>query len=307
MATINKTFRGSVAATGADPMDRIIVTAVVAITDAIQTVLAGSEGSYSATVTVVSAKFTRASTEAVSNSTGSISATCYFGEVRPNAPGEGRLCSVAVTAMGTSLFAGSAHCTMFDEIVETVDAPPPVTPSPVGDGLLGNYYTGGDIIGVPQVQEVDPTVNFVPFDVGNVPLGWAPGLPWSIRWTGEVEAPVAGNYQFRVTADDGSRLTLDGVTVLNDWGSDHGAIARVTATYTYTAGQHIGIWLDLRNEGGVGVIKLEWKYPGQDWQVIPTAYLFSGEGVAPPVPPAPVSPPDRMKVYIETINRYPEA
>ena len=307
MATINKTFRGSVAASGSDPMDRIIVTAVVAVTDAIQGVLEDNSASYSVSVTVVSAKFTRASTGVVTNSTGSITATCVFGEARANAPGEARVCYVPVTAMGTGLFTGSAHCTLFDEIVETVDVLPPVTPSPTGDGLLGNYYSGGDIIGVPQTQRVDPAINFVPFDGGNVPLGWAPGLPWSIRWTGEVEAPVAGNFQFRISADDGSRLTLDGVTVHNDWGSDHGTRSFVTASYTYTAGQRVGVWLDLRNEGGPGVMKLEWKYPGQDWQVIPTASMFSGEGVAPPVPPTPTAPPDRMLIYITTINRYPEA
>lgn len=61
-----------------------------------------------------------------------------------------------------------------------------------------------------------------------------PGWPvnsnkFSVKWTGQVKAPVSGNYRFTVTGDDGIRVFLNRAKVIDEW-QDQGA-----ASYSYTA------------------------------------------------------------------------
>ena len=61
---------------------------------------------------------------------------------------------------------------------------------------------------------------------------WGTGSPgssvssdnFSAKWTGQVKAPVSGSYTFTVTGDDGVRLFLNGVKVIDGW-RDQGADA----------------------------------------------------------------------------------
>ena len=63
-----------------------------------------------------------------------------------------------------------------------------------------------------------------------VDFDWGRGSPgsqvnsnyFSVKWTGQVKAPVSGTYTFTVTGDDGVRLFLNGVKVIDAW-RDQGA------------------------------------------------------------------------------------
>jgi mannan endo-1,4-beta-mannosidase len=171
--------------------------------------------------------------------------------------------------------------------------------------LLGKYWGNDTFVGDPDTSRIDPTINFMPFNAGNVPPAWAPGSAyWAVRWTGQIDLPVDGGVQFRLTHDDGARLYIDGVAIINQWGAN---TTGLSATQTWVAGEKHSIWVELHNIAGPGSILLEWKYPGQDWQVVPMAHLYSGDGVAPSIPLKPISAIDRQVAYITTINRYPEA
>ena len=92
-------------------------------------------------------------------------------------------------------------------------SPPPVVNPPPGSGsgLLGQYYrdsgTGARFTTL-VITRTDPTVNFS--WGGGAPGSGMPGDNFSVRWTGQVQAPVTGTYTFSTVSDDGVRLFVNG-------------------------------------------------------------------------------------------------
>lgn len=78
-------------------------------------------------------------------------------------------------------------------------------------GLTATYYPNVDFTGTPVVQK-EPMVawNWT----NNAPISGIPGNNFSVRYTGEVKAPKAGNYRFSVETINGTAtLFIDGVSV----------------------------------------------------------------------------------------------
>ncbi len=154
-----------------------------------------------------------------------------------------------------------------------------------GVGLTAKYYTfdwispGGDFI--TQLSNINETKlkgtridNSVFFDWGEgvSPLGIT--NDFAVRWTGKVYFPEGGiNYQIRTKSDDGVRLWIDNVLVINEW-SDHPPTAHFTNSFSAIAG-YKDVKLEFYEHGEDAVMKLEWKYGGMpDFAPIPTTYLF---------------------------------
>ena len=86
-----------------------------------------------------------------------------------------------------------------------------------GTGLAATYYNNADFTGTTVVR-TDPTVNF----------DWAMGSPapaigvdtFSARWTGQVQPQFSETYTFFTQSDDGVRLWVNNVPVVNNW-TDH--------------------------------------------------------------------------------------
>ena len=47
---------------------------------------------------------------------------------------------------------------------------------------------------------------------------------FSVRWSGQVLAPVTGTYTFTTTSDDGVRLYVNGQLLIDNW-TDHAVVA----------------------------------------------------------------------------------
>lgn len=85
----------------------------------------------------------------------------------------------------------------------------------------------------------------------------APGIPadnFSVRWTRTVNF-TAATYNFTVGSDDGSRLYIDGVLVINHW-SDHG-YSTMSASRALTAGDHTVV-VEFYERGGSQQATLAW-------------------------------------------------
>jgi hypothetical protein len=147
-----------------------------------------------------------------------------------------------------------------------------VTPASL-NGLTGQYFNdpgNGTHFGTLVLTRVDSVVNF----------SW-PGSPaagvavdnFSARWTGRVEAPVTGSYRFSTVSDDGIRLWVNGLLVINNW-TDHAATTNTSAAIAFTAGVRYTITLEFYEKAGSATAKLQWSYPGQATQVIPQSRLF---------------------------------
>lgn len=140
-----------------------------------------------------------------------------------------------------------------------------------GTGLTGEYYLGVAFDSL-QTRQVDPQVNF---DWGmQAPMAGMPADLFSVRWTGQIEAPVAGVYTFTTTSDDGVRLWVDGKPLVDNW-TQHAAMDD-SGGIPLQAGQRYDVKLEFYENTGRAVAKLSWAYPGQSKAVVPSVRLYQG-------------------------------
>lgn len=89
--------------------------------------------------------------------------------------------------------------------------------------------------------------------------------------------PADGDYTFRLTSDDGSRLTIDDQVVI-----DHDGLHAETSkdgSVTLTAGVH-PLFVEFFDNGGGQVLRLEWRVPGSaDFALVPASALSTDAGV----------------------------
>jgi hypothetical protein len=144
-----------------------------------------------------------------------------------------------------------------------------------GDGLKGEYYNSIALSGTPSLTRIDPQINF---NWGTTaPASTLNASNFSVRWTGEVQAPVAGSYVFSTTSDDGVRLWINDVLVINNW-TNHSSTTNNSSAISLNAGIHYKMKMEYYDASGGAIAKLLWSYPGVSNVVIPQRYLFSRQG-----------------------------
>jgi hypothetical protein len=140
---------------------------------------------------------------------------------------------------------------------------------PVGTGLNGSYYDGINFNTL-KFSRLDPTLNF----------NWGEGTPssqlgndtYSIRWTGRILAKTSETYTFTTQSDDGIRVWINGILVINNW-TTHSATYN-SGTINLSQGQLYSIKVEYYENTGNATAKLLWSTPTISQQVIPTANLF---------------------------------
>ncbi len=149
-----------------------------------------------------------------------------------------------------------------------------------GTGLRGEYFNNRTLTAPSALVRTDATVNFQWWD----PAG--PGVTadnFSVRWTGQVEAPASGSYTFSTVSDDGVRLWVNGVQVVNNW-TDHGETTNNGTPITLTGGQKYNITMEFYDATAGATARLLWAYPGQTQVVVPQARLFPASSARTAVP-----------------------
>ena len=140
-----------------------------------------------------------------------------------------------------------------------------------GTGLLGQYFSTYDLSGSVVLQRIEA----VDFDWGTAAPG--PGVPadfFSARWRGQVEADATGNYQFQTNSDDGVRVWVNGVLIINNW-TPHGPTVDTSANIAMTTGQRYSIVVEYQEYTGGATMQLRWKPPGSTtFSEVPTVRLF---------------------------------
>jgi hypothetical protein len=151
-------------------------------------------------------------------------------------------------------------------------ASPDITGNGIGIGLFGTYYNN-----ITLSNPVAAT------QYGAVDLAWPDGGPnpvpgvnpysCSARWTGVVQIPVTGPITFSTLSDDGVRLYLNGILVINNW-TAHGTTQDIAPPFNFTQGQLVPLVVEwYQGPGGPATIVLQWSYPGQPTQTVPLAVL----------------------------------
>jgi large repetitive protein len=142
-----------------------------------------------------------------------------------------------------------------------------------GNGLLGQYFNNLTLTGIPVLQRLE-AINF----------DWLTGSPglgvkvdsFSVRWTGQIQAPVTGVYQFQTISDDGVRLTVNGVQLINNW-TNHAPTIDTSASINLVAGVKYQAVMEYYERSGGATAKLLWATPGQTgFAAVPINRLYNG-------------------------------
>jgi glucose/arabinose dehydrogenase len=139
-----------------------------------------------------------------------------------------------------------------------------------GNGLTGQYFGNETLSGSPVLSRVDPTVGF---DWGKgSPGAGVPSDRFSARWTGQVQPQFSETYTFYGLADDGVRIWVNNVQVVNRWNSSAG---ETSGTIALVAGQKYSIRMDMFEKTNKAAARLSWSSPSQPKQVIPQNRLYT--------------------------------
>ncbi|HYE98027.1 MAG TPA: carbohydrate-binding protein [Planctomycetota bacterium] len=138
-----------------------------------------------------------------------------------------------------------------------------------GTGLSGEYFDDTTLTAI-RATRLDPTVNF----------DWALNAPhpnvgaetFSVRWTGRVVPRFTETYTFYTRTDDGVRLWLNGVLLIDDW-TLHSATER-SGMISLVAGRAYDLRMEYFDNLYNAVAQLSWSSPSQAKQIVPKERLF---------------------------------
>jgi hypothetical protein len=129
----------------------------------------------------------------------------------------------------------------------------PISPNHSDPSWQASYWNNVTLSGSPVLQRDETDLNY----------NWGYGSPdstvvvdnFSARWTRYLYMEQAGTYRFTVTSDDGVRVFVDDVKIIDGWW-DHAA-QTFTADRTLSAGHHLAR-VEFYERGGVAVCQFSW-------------------------------------------------
>lgn len=156
-------------------------------------------------------------------------------------------------------------------------APPDTT-----HGLIGKYYTG-QTFNTYVATRIDSLLQF-DWGSGSPMPGKIGNNDFSVRWSGYIKAPVTGTYTFYTNSDDGARVIIGGLILIDYWGS---CCREHSGTIFLEAGKLYPFVYDFREGGGGANAKyLDWEAPGLSRELVPHEAFYAIE------PPAQLPKPD---------------
>ncbi len=184
-----------------------------------------------------------------------------------------------------------------------------ISAPPTGNGLLGEYFTGiTPGLNPPVLTRNDATIFF---DWGIGGPSAATGIDtFSVRWTGDIVALYTESYTFTLPVDDGARVWIDNVLVLDKW-LPIGVGGTFTFTVNLTAGRHTPFKLEYYEQWGGAGLALAWQSTRQTLEYVPASAFLPAGGISDTTPPTaiisgpagPVAGPFAMSVvFSENIS-----
>lgn len=154
---------------------------------------------------------------------------------------------------GNSFGLGTANATFWVVVVVPTSSSSSGGTPTTGGSWKGEYFRNGELRGVPYLVRTDKAVDF---DwKKNSPANGIPADRFSVRWTSKPTFDK-GTYRFRLVADTGARLYVDGKLVLDAWRD--GKLATWWVDVDLSKGSH-AIRLDYREVTGDAHVKLTWE------------------------------------------------
>ncbi|MFA5327899.1 MAG: PA14 domain-containing protein [Prolixibacteraceae bacterium] len=95
---------------------------------------------------------------------------------------------------------------------------------------------------------------------------------FALQFDGKLLIKAAGEYEFYLLSNDGTKLFVDGKQVIDNDGP-HGADSEKTGSLNLSEGKH-AIHLDYFQAGGGMFLQLKYSGPGVEKQEVPAMMLF---------------------------------
>ncbi len=142
------------------------------------------------------------------------------------------------------------------------------------NGITADYYSGKNFEQF-VLNRIDPNIDFT---WSAAPAASMPADGFSVRWQGSIIPASSGVFDIITRSDDGVRLWLNGVLVINNW-TNHGETWDY-ATLNLTAGVPVTVKMEFYENTGSAMARLFWDGPGANFVAIPQTALrpLSGGG-----------------------------
>ena len=242
---------------------------IVAVTGAVQAALtspAHESAFYSATPSV-----NFSSTATTTNSGATITKVEYFNGFTKL--GEATVAPFAFTwsSVPTGIYhvmakatesTGAIGFSVFNDITVSTNGPL---------GFIGEYWPNITMSGTPITR-----------NDANIQFDWAlgtpmPGIPndnFTVRWRGRIKPQFSETYTFTTATDDGVRLWVGGLLIIDKWVNQAASPANTGIT-TLVAGQTYDIEMQYYENFGTASAKLYWSSTSQALQTVPATALFN--------------------------------
>jgi len=99
---------------------------------------------------------------------------------------------------------------------------------------------------------------------------------YSVIWTGHVEPKHTGDYTFYTLSNDGVRLSVNDVPIIDNW-TDH-STKEDKGVIALQAGKKYDLKLEYYHGGGAAAMKLYWSHASQPKEIVPRTALTVPDG-----------------------------
>ena len=144
-------------------------------------------------------------------------------------------------------------------------------PASDGTGLQGTYFNNTGLTGGAALTRIDPVINN-DFVFKSPAPGTVNIENYSVRWTGQVLPQFSETYTFYAITDDGVRLWVNNVLLIDNWTNQNAA--EKSGSIELQAGQKYDIVMDYFQGTGFAVSKLLWSSAGTAKGIVPKTRLF---------------------------------
>jgi hypothetical protein len=135
-------------------------------------------------------------------------------------------------------------------------------------GLTGSYFENVWFFYTPVKVTVDPQIN-MDWGVGRITPTGANYI--SVRWVGKVKTQYAETYTFYATTDDGARLWVDNVPLIDRWDS---YCNETSATIALKANVFYNMKMEYKQVTGSAFAKLSWASQSTPKEIVPSSQLY---------------------------------
>jgi alpha-D-xyloside xylohydrolase len=170
-----------------------------------------------------------------------------------------------VSSRGWGILWDNTSFTRFGDLRELAPIPPERLFDASGKrgGLTGSYYKGADfkhLVGERVDRSIDIALSSKEKKPNQLIYAGLPEGPASVRWSGEVEPEVTGDYTFQTFSNNGIKLWVDDRLVINHW--RQGWLPwKDVAKVRLEAKRRCKIRLEWSKDQGMETVQLLWKTP----------------------------------------------